>query len=177
MATTAKHRMADVMTMWTATFLEVPAATTQWSWGISQQHEMEAAVWKGYDAWVRTAKAAVDRMYGNSLFGEFAVATLDRALRWQQWQQAIASTVAASVVPLTGLPTAAAVDAVHEEVQLLRSHLTEQNAQLRALREEIQTKSVDRIPVQDPSRFDRAFDRHTQTTPAPRNGRHVVAVP
>lgn len=174
MAATAKHEMADVVTMWTATFLEVPATTTQWSWGLGRQRQVEAAIWKGYDAWVRVTKTAIDEVYKTSLFGEFAATTLDRTLRWQQWQQAIASAIAASVAPLTGLPTAAMVEAVQEEMQMLRARVTEQTAQLWALRTELQTEQVEQIPAHEVSRLSTARDAYAQSTSASRNGHRTM---
>lgn len=149
MAATATHGMADVMTMWTATFLEVPAVTTQWSVGMSQQHQVEAALWKGYDAWVRVAKTAVNEVYKTPLFAEFATTALERTLRWQQWQHTIASAVAASVTPLTGLPTAATVDAMQEELHSLRASVAEQTAHLRALRTELQIQRTEHVPTHE----------------------------
>lgn len=137
MATTTQNGMADVMTMWTSTFLDVPLANAQWSWGMGQARDVQSAVWKGYDAWVRVANAAIDTTYKNPLFGDWVADALDRSLRWQHWGQTITSAVAASVVPALGLPTAAMLDSLQEEVHTLSDHLTAQAAQLRAARSEV----------------------------------------
>jgi len=176
MATPAKHAMADVMTMWTATFLEVPTVTTQWSWGMGQQRDVEAAMWKGYDAWVRVAKTAIDRVYENPVFGDVAAVALDRTLRWQQWQQTIASTIVATIVPLTGLPTAAMVDAVHAEVQSLHARLSEQTTQLQALRAERHIESVEQMRTQDRPRLAAVRTLQTPAIAAARNEHQTGAM-
>jgi hypothetical protein len=174
MATTTQHGMADVMTMWTAIFLEVPAANLQRSCGMGQPHDVEAAVWKGYDAWARVAKATIDGVYKNPLFAGFAATTLDRTLRWQQWQQTVAGTIAASVGSLTGLPTAAMLDAMHEEIRSLAARLAEQGASLQELRAELQRQSADRLPPQETPHVGAALDLHVQAIPTARNGRRVI---
>lgn len=153
MATATQSGMADVMTLWTSTFLDVPLANAQWSWGLGQARDVQGAVWKGYDAWVRVASAAVDSAYKNPLFGDWVATALDRTLRRQHWSQTIASTVAAGVVPALGLPTEAMLDSLREDVHALTAHLTEQDVQLRAMRAEIRDLSADRVaPRRVPSR-------------------------
>lgn len=145
MATTTHNGMADVMTMWTSTFFDIPLASAQRTLGMAQARDVEGAVWRGYDAWVRMTTAAIDTVYTNPLFGEWLADTMDRSLRWQNWGQTITSVVAASVVPALGLPTAAMLDSLQEEVQALTAHLTAQDTQLRAAREEIRELSADRM--------------------------------
>jgi hypothetical protein len=176
MATTTQNGMADVMTMWTSTFLDVPLANAQWSWGMGQAGDVEGAVWKGYDAWVRVANAAIDTAYKNPLFGEWVATALDRGLRWQHWSQTIASTVAASVAPVTGLPTAAMVDSLREDVHALTAHLTEQDAQLRAARAEIRELSADRVaPRKVPSRGPVDLGRQVPPVATPHPEPHTLA--
>jgi hypothetical protein len=176
MATTTQNGMADVMTMWTSTFLDVPLANAQWSWGMGQARDVEGAVWKGYDAWVRIANAAIDNAYKHPLFGELLATALDRGLRWQHWSQTIASTVAASVAPVTGLPTAAMLDSLQEDVHALTAHLSAQDAQLRAVRAEIRELSTDRVAPRKVSSGG-LIDRDRQVPPiaAPRPEHHPLA--
>lgn len=175
MATTTRNGMADVMTMWTSTFLDVPLASAQWGWGMGQARDVQGAVWKGYDAWVRVATAAVDRTYKNPLFGDWVADALDLALRWQHWSQTIASTVAAGVVPTLGLPTAAMLDSLQEDVHALTAHLTEQDVQLRAMRAEIRDLSAERVaPRRVPSRGPVKLTRQVPPVADPRPAPHTL---
>src|SRR5574341_1019169 len=112
MAEKTQPKVADLMTMWQATFLELPLAGVKWGWGVGQEQEVTETAWKGYDAWVRLASASVDELYKNSLFGETTARALDSVLRWQRLSQAVVSTVATSLWSVVGLPTAATVQAL-----------------------------------------------------------------
>src|SRR5215813_6091649 len=52
MAEQARHTAVDLMTMYKATFFELPMAGTKWAWGVGKEQETVEAAWKGYDAWV-----------------------------------------------------------------------------------------------------------------------------
>lgn len=174
MATTTRNGMADVMTMWTSTFLDAPLANAQWSVGMGQAHDVQSAVWKGYDAWVRVATTAIDTTYTNPVFGEWLATALDRGLRWQHWSQTITSVVTASVTPILGLPTAAMLDSLHEDMHALTAHLTAQDAQLRAARAEIRELSADRaVPRKVPSRGPVNLERETPATATSRREPHT----
>jgi hypothetical protein len=176
MATTTQSGMADVMTIWTSTFLDVPLANAQWSWGMGQARDVQGAVWKGYDAWVRVANAAIENVYTNPLFGDVVATALDRTLRWQHWSQTIASTVAASVVPAIGLPTAAMLDSLQEDVHALAAHLSEQDTQLRAVRSELRDLGAERVaPRKVPSRGFVDRDRPVQPIAASPSEPHTLA--
>jgi hypothetical protein len=143
----AQHNVADLMTMYKATFFELPMTGTKWAWGVGKEQEATEAAWKGYDAWVRLTSTSIDGLYRNSLFGEIAARSLDGALRWQRLSQALAGAVFGGLWPIVGLPTAAAVQALQEGVQSLTARLTAQDAQIRALRTEVRALAAD-LPTQ-----------------------------
>src|SRR2546422_3573440 len=88
----AQRNEADLMTMYKATFFELPMAGTKWAWGVGKEQEAAAVAWKGYDAWVRLASTSIDELYRNSLFGEVVARALDGTLRWQRLSNAWAGT-------------------------------------------------------------------------------------
>ncbi len=139
MAEKTQDTVADLMTVWKATFFEVPLAEVRWRWGVGREQEVTEAAWKGYDAWVRLASASIDGMYRNSLFGEMVTRSLDGVLRWQRLSQALIGAVFAGLWPALGLPAAARVHALHEDLQPLAARLMAQDAQLYALRQELRS--------------------------------------
>ena len=170
MAEQAQHNVADLMTMYTATFLELPLAGTKWAWGVGREQEATEAAWKSYDAWVRLASASTDRLYRNSLFGEIVARTLDAGLRRQRLGNAWAGAFFGGLWPVVGLPTAAAVQALQEGVQSLTIRLAAQDAQLQALHREVRPLTAG-LPSQRKRRASSARPRTPlQALPAKLNG-------
>lgn len=177
MAEQARHTVADLMTMYKATFFELPLAGTQWVWGVGKEQEAAEAAWKGYDAWVRLASTAIDELYRNSLFGEIAARALDRSLRWQRLSNVLADAFFGGLWPAVGLPTAAAVQALHGEVQVLTTRLKAQDAQIQALRTELRVLITD-LPAHRKRRAPSAkLDAPLNTLPGKMNGHRTVASP
>jgi hypothetical protein len=143
MADKTQPNVADMMTMWKATFLEFPLAGAKWGWGMGEEQEIAETAWKGYDAWVRLTSTSIDRLYKNSLFGEIAARSLDRTLRWQRLSRALVNAISAGLLPTVGLPTAAAVQVLHEEIQSLTTHSKAQDAQIRALHTDVRALGTD----------------------------------
>jgi len=177
MAEQAQHTAADLMTMYKATFFDLPLAGTQWAWGVGKEQEAAEATWKGYDAWVRLASTSIDELYRNSLFGEIAARTLDSSLRWQRFSNAWAGAFFGGLWPVVGLPTAAAVQALQEGVQSLTARLRSQEAQIQALRTEVRSLTTD-LPTQRKRRAPSArLDAQLKTLPAKMNGHQTSAFP
>lgn len=137
------HHVTDLMTMYKATFVDLPIAGAKWSWGMEVEQEAAQAAWRGYDAWVRLASASLDGLYKNSLFVDIAFNALERSLRWRRFSQTLTGAFFAGLWPAVGLPTATMVQALTEELQTLTSHLKAQDAQIQALREELRSLTVD----------------------------------
>src|SRR5262249_47082904 len=89
------------------------------------------------DAWVRLASASIDDLYRNPLFGDLLARSLDRWARWQQLNQVAVGTFFAALWPAVGLPTVAAVQALHGEVSFLDIRLQAQVATAQTLRGEL----------------------------------------
>jgi hypothetical protein len=170
MAGTTQHGMADAWTLWTSAFLEAPLAGAQWGLGLTNKQKVMGTMWKGYDAWVRLTNTTINEMYKNSFFGTSVATSLDHALRWQRLGQAWVSSASASLWPTLGLPTAATVETVQEEVQSLTSHLRAQDAHIQALRAEIHLLLADRPPYQEKYIPKVGLEPHLRTTPAKLNG-------
>jgi hypothetical protein len=131
---TAPQRGKDLLTMYKAALFDFPLAGATWGLGMGQEKEVVEAMWKGYDAWVRLASASIDDLYRSPLFGDVLARSLDRWLRWQRLSQTAAGTFFAALWPAVGLPTAEAVQALHEELSSLDIRLKAQDATAQTLR-------------------------------------------
>lgn len=138
MADKTAQRMGDLLTLYKTTLLDLPLAGTKRGLGMGQEKDVVEAAWKGYDAWVRLANASMDDLYRNPLFGDLLARSLDGWLRWQRLSQAMAGAFFAALWPAVGLPTAAALQALHEDLQSLDTHVKTQDAAVRTLRAELQ---------------------------------------
>jgi hypothetical protein len=177
MAEKTQRNVADLMTMYTAAFFEFPLAGAKWGWRLGEEQEVVEAAWKGYDAWVRLTSASIDDLYRNPLFGELMTRSLDRDLRWQRLSQALVSAFFAGLWPAVGLPTAAAVQALHEEVQSLTTRLKIQDAQIQALCAELRSLAADLSP-QGKRRAPRTkLDAPLKPIPVKTNGHRAVTAP
>jgi hypothetical protein len=177
MAEQARHTGADLMTMYQATFFDLPMAGTKWAWGVGKEQEATEAAWKGYDAWVRLASASTDGLYRNSLFGDIMARALDRGLRWQRLSNAWAGAFFGGLWPVVGLPTAAAVQALQEGVQSLTARLTAQDLQIQALRKEVRTLTAD-LPTQRKRRASSSrLNAQLKALPAKMNGHQTSTFP
>jgi len=134
MADKIAQRMEDLLTMYKTTLLDLPLAGAKWGSGMGQEKEVAETVWKGYDAWVRLTNASVDDLYRNPLFGDVLARSLDGWLRWQRLSQALVGAFFAALWPAVGLPTAAAVQALHEDLSSLDAHVKAQDTAVQTLR-------------------------------------------
>ncbi|MBI3246413.1 MAG: hypothetical protein HYZ50_07895 [Deltaproteobacteria bacterium] len=139
MAAQTQSSTTDVMTLWTAAFLESPAASMKWGWEGGKEQEVTEVAWKGYDAWVRLTSTTINEFYKTPGLSDLAARALDGGLRWQRLSQALVSAAAASLWPAVGLPTAATLQAAHEEVQSLSARMRTQDTRLQALHADLRT--------------------------------------
>lgn len=177
------QRGEDLLTMYKAILYDFPLAGTKWGFGMRQENKVAETLWKGYDAWVRLANASIDDLYRNPFFSDLMVSSLDRGLRWQRLNQAATSALFAALWPTVGLPTAASVEALHEEIVALDARVKAQDAIVQTLREEARALQA----LREEFRFllaalltqDAGDQDHTglvgQRAPAagPRNGKEV----
>ena len=119
----------DGLTASRAWLMDLPLAGLRWGLGFGSRQETAQAAWSGYDASVDLAKNALDTLYRNPAFADWAAnsleVTLDGLLRWQQVGNAMTRTLLAAAVQAADLPTRQDVAALRAEVALLRDRLDE----------------------------------------------------
>lgn len=119
----------DGLTASRAWLMDLPLAGLRWGMGFGSRQETAQAAWSGYDASVGLAKNAIDTLYRNPAFADWAAngleVTLDGLLRWQQVGNAMTRTLLAATVQAADLPTRQDVAALRAEVAALRNRLDE----------------------------------------------------
>jgi hypothetical protein len=115
----------DVTTAYKSFFFDLPIASVKWGLGIGGEKDAVTAAWKGYDASVRMATAAIDALYRNPLFSDVFSRTLSTMLRWQQIGNAVSGTVFTSLWKVMGVPTADEVQALAEQLRGLEHRLSQ----------------------------------------------------
>jgi hypothetical protein len=119
-----------------AGWVKLPGALTRQMTGAGSEQDVHEAGWKAYDAWVRLANEAVNRLYADRTFGETAARAFETNLGLGRLAETFASAFFGNLWPGVGLPTAS-------EVQTLRSELTGLREELRA-REKTEQDERDR---------------------------------
>jgi hypothetical protein len=87
------------------------------------QGAVSEAGWKAYDAWIRLANDASNRMYANPTFGAMAGRGIQAGLQVTRVVDAVASAIFGNLWPAIGLPTATDVQALRADVKALREEL------------------------------------------------------
>ena len=117
--TTTKNGMSEFLSAYTALCVDLPFAGLRLGLGMGDEKGMTEAAWKGYDATVKLTSTAIDDLYRNPLVGELTASTLDGALRLQKAGNALSGAFFTGMWRAVGLPTAAEVQALREEVRAL----------------------------------------------------------
>ena len=136
-----------------AGWVELPGAVTRQLTGAGSEQDVYEAGWKAYDAWVRLANEAVNRLYADRAFSETAARAFETNLGLGRITETFASAFFGNLWPAVGLPTAS-------EVQTLRSELT-------GLREELREREKTEQDERD--RASRIASRTVPSRPS-RNG-------
>jgi hypothetical protein len=97
---------------------------------------------------VRLASTSIDDLYRDSVVGDFVARSLDGWLRWQRLGQAAVGAFFAVLWPAVGLPTAAAVQTLSEELRSVDTRLKAQDVALQTLRAEFRSLMMDLLPAQ-----------------------------
>ena len=154
--------------------LAAPFAGARCGWGIRKEQELTEVAWRGYDAWVRIASASIDELYRNPLLGDLVARSLDEVLRWQRLSAALVGAAFVGLWPAVGLPTAAAVEALAEQLRSVDSHLKAQEVQHQSLREELGSLAAD-LPAYRKKREPIArLDAPLKAAPAKINGHRMT---
>lgn len=145
--------MEDLLTAYKTFTVDLPLAGTRWAFGIGQEKDVTTTAWKGYDASIRLATAAVDSLYRTPLFGTAVSNVASQMLRWQQLGNS-ATNLLSTTLRRQGvaIPTTAEVQA-----------LTERVTRLEAKSSEPTQKIAPRVTL---NRL-RPFDSHTSPSPSP----------
>lgn len=116
----------DFAKLFEAAWLELPTAAVKRLFAGNDQTAQGAvsdAGWKAYDAWVRLANDASNRMYANPAFGAMTGRGIQAGLQVTRVVDAVASAVFGNLWPAIGLPTATDVQALRADVKALREEL------------------------------------------------------
>ncbi|HEV8717190.1 MAG TPA: hypothetical protein VGX03_30765 [Candidatus Binatia bacterium] len=117
--------LEDVATVYKTLFFDLPLAGAKWGIGLGAEKETTETAWKAYDASVRLATTAIDTLYRSPLFSEAASRTFTRALRWQRISHAVSGTVLTGLWRTLGVPTAAEVQGLSDQVHALETRLAQ----------------------------------------------------
>jgi hypothetical protein len=120
-----------------AAWVELPGALTRQLTGDGSEQDVHEAGWKAYDAWVRLANEAVNRLYADRAFSEMATRTFETNLGFGRIAETFASAFFGNLWPAIGLPTAS-------EVHSLRGELTALREELLAKEEKAEIERIDR---------------------------------
>jgi len=131
----------DLTTVYKTLFLDLPLAGAKWGMGIGAEKETTETAWKAYDASVRLATSAIDTLYRSPLFGEAVSRTLTEALRWQRVGNAVSGTVLTGLWRALGVPTAAEVQGLSDQVHALETRLA-QKKDVQTILEQLRTLQV-----------------------------------
>jgi hypothetical protein len=99
-------------------------ASVKWGLGVGEEKDATIAAWKGYDAGVRMATAAIDSLYRNPLFSNVFGRTLSTALRWQQLGSAVGGAIFTSLWKAMGIPTSDEMQTLSEQLRSLEQRLS-----------------------------------------------------
>ncbi len=138
----------DVFTAYKTLTFDLPLAGTRWAFGLGQEKDVTTTAWKGYDASIRVATAAVDSLYRTPLFGTTVSTMANQMLRLQQLGTSATKLVTTSPRQGIGIPTMVEVQALTERVTMLEAKSTEATP-----------KTAPRVTL---NRL-RPFDSHTST--------------
>jgi hypothetical protein len=131
----------DLTTIYKTLFFDLPLAGAKWGMGIGAEKETTETAWKAYDASVRLAASAIDNLYRSPLFSQVASRTLTDTLRWQRVGNAVSGAVLTGLWRTLGVPTAAEVQGLSDQVRALETRLA-QKKDVQAVLEQLRTLQV-----------------------------------
>jgi hypothetical protein len=119
----------DFGKLFEAAWFDLPSAAIKRLVSNEDEGALRDAGWKAYDAWVRLANDASNRMYANPTFGSIAGRGIQTGLQVTRVVDAVASAIFGNLWPAIGLPTATDVQALRADVKALREELRTARAQ------------------------------------------------
>jgi hypothetical protein len=144
--------MVDFTTAYKSFFFDLPMTSLKWSLGVGEEKDAMTATWKGYDAGVRMAAAAIDSLYQNPVFSTIFGRTLSTVLRWQQISNALGGAMFTSLWKAMGIPTSDELQALSEQLRGLENRLSQmaQKKDVQTLLDQIRTLDA-RLPRTAPT--------------------------
>ncbi|HVA77044.1 MAG TPA: hypothetical protein VNF27_04070 [Candidatus Binataceae bacterium] len=127
-ADTLSKGMRSMVDFAEAIMIDLPIAAAKRLLARTDERELNEAGWKAYDAVVQVANNATSRVYSNSAFGRAAAGAMEFAVRVQRLNVALSGAIFANLWPAIGLPAAAEVEAIRQEVSALRSEIADARA-------------------------------------------------
>jgi hypothetical protein len=124
-ASSTSQSTQDLMTLSQALFRDLPVVAARWGFGLGDEKTATAAAWKIYDAGIRVATTAIDTLYRTPLFSDAVSNSANQLLRWQQMGNAVNRVLLAGFWQMLGVPTAAEIQALAEQVRMLETHMNE----------------------------------------------------
>jgi len=113
----------DFGKLFEAAWVDLPKAAVKRLMAGEDQGAVSDAGWKAYDAWVRLANDASNRIYANPTFGAMVGRGMQGGLQVTRVVDAVASAIFGNLWPAIGLPTATDVQALRADVKALREEL------------------------------------------------------
>jgi hypothetical protein len=111
--------MEDLLAAYKTFTVDLPLAGTRWAFGIGQEKDVTTTAWKGYDASIRLATAAVDSLYRTPLFGTTVSNVANQMLRWQQLGNSATNMLSSTLRQGVAIPAMAEAQALTERVTRL----------------------------------------------------------
>lgn len=117
--------MEDLLTAYKTFTVDLPLAGTRWAFGLGQEKDVTTTAWKGYDASIRLATAAVDSLYRTPLFGTTVSGIANQMLRWQQLGNSTTSLLSTTLGQAVGISTLTEIQTLTERVTRLEAKNSE----------------------------------------------------
>lgn len=124
-ASSTSQGTQDLMTISQALFRDLPVVAVRWGFGLGDEKAATEAAWKIYDASVRVAATAIDALYRTPLFSDTVSNSANQLLRWQRMGNAVNRVLLTGFWQMLGVPTAAEIQALAEQVHMLEAHMNE----------------------------------------------------
>ncbi len=114
----------EVLKLAQALMPEPPSATLRRAVEAGERKLAEIG-WKAYDSAVGLANSATNRLYASPAVGQVLGRSIDIALTWQRFNNAVAGAFFSALWPTVGLPSAAELEGVRTDLRALREEMRE----------------------------------------------------
>jgi hypothetical protein len=120
METEQSRIVEDLAKFYEAAWFDLPVAAAQRLLGLGDEENLSEVGWKAYDAWIRLGNTATNRFYANHAVGGFTGRAMETALKVRRVGDALAAAFFGNLWPAIGLPTAAEIHHLRDELIALR---------------------------------------------------------